>query len=373
MTPAVYQNRLTALRALLQEQGLDGLLVSCPENRRYLSGFSAADSHLQESSGFLLINQEAALLLTDFRYREWAQAEAPLFEVRSYTSGMAKLLAELLGQLGLGRVGFEAPFLTYATYQKIVQEAETAGLQVAWQPLDQLVEQLRAIKDPEEISLIRRSLAITERVMVQVGATLRVGLTEAEVAWRLEQALRQAGAERPSFPPMVAAGPNAARPHHHPGERQLQTGEAIIIDMGAVYQGYCSDMTRTFYLGEPDARFKEVYTIVRRAQLAAEAGIRAGMSTAAADGLAREIIATAGYGEAFGHSLGHGVGLAVHEHPSLSPVQEKAVPLQAGMVTTVEPGIYLPGWGGVRLEDMVLIQAEGARLLNQDRTFYQFD
>lgn len=369
----ILQPRLTALQTLLLENGLDALLISCPENRRYLSGFTATDSHLNESSGFLLISRDAAFLLTDFRYRDWAQAEAPLFEVRSYTSGMAKLLAELLGQLGLRHVGFEAPFLTYATYQKIVQEAETAGLQVAWQPLDQLVEQLRAIKDPEEISLIRRSLAITERVLVQVGATLRAGLTEAEVAWRLEQALREAGAEGPSFPPMVAAGPNAARPHHHPGERQLQTGEAIIIDMGAVYQGYCSDMTRTFYLGEPDARFKEVYTIVRRAQLAAEAGMKAGLSSDAADGLAREVIAAAGYGEAFGHSLGHGVGLAVHEHPSLSPVKERAVILKAGMITTVEPGIYLPEWGGVRLEDMVLIQEDGARLLNQDRTFYQFD
>ena len=373
MTPAVYKKRLTALRALLQQQDLDGVLVSCPENRRYLSGFSAADSHLNETSGFLLISQEAAFLLTDFRYREWAQAEASLFEVRLYTSGMAKLLAELLGQLGIRRLGFEAPFLIYATYQKIVQEAAAAGLQVEWQPLDHLVEKLRAVKDQEEISLIRQSLAITERVLVQVGATLRAGLTEREVAWRLEQALREAGAEGPSFPPMVAAGPNAARPHHHPGERRLQAGEAIIIDMGAVYQGYCSDMTRTFYLGEPDARFKEVYTIVRRAQLAAEAGIRAGMPTDEADGLAREVITAAGYGEAFGHSLGHGVGLAVHEHPSLSPVKEKAVTLQAGMITTVEPGIYLPEWGGVRLEDMVLIQAEGARLLNQDRTFYQFD
>ncbi len=373
MTMRVYQQRLTLLRQVLKEQGLDGILVSCPENRRYLSGFSATDSHLNESSGFLLIGQDAAFLLTDFRYREWAQAEAPGFSVQIYGQGMAKLLVELVRQLGVGRLGFEAPFLTYGTYQKISQEAEAAGLQIEWRPLENVVEQLRAVKDQEEISLIRRSLAITERVLAQVGATLRAGLTEGEVAWRLEQALREAGAEGPSFPPMVAAGKNAARPHHHPGERRLQTGEPIIIDMGAVYQGYCSDMTRTFYLGEPDVRFKEIYAIVRRAQLAAEAGIRAGMMTHEADGLARQVIVAAGYGEAFGHSLGHGVGLAVHEHPSLSPVQERAVTLQAGMITTVEPGIYLPDWGGVRLEDMVLIQPEGAQLLNRDRTFYQFD
>lgn len=373
MKPTIEGKRLTSLRDLLKKQGLDGVLICCPENRHYLSGFTAADSHLNESSGFLLISQDAAFLLTDFRYRDWAQAEAPLFAVQISTKGLAKLLVELLGQMAGRRFGFEASFLPYAVYQKIGQEAEAAGLQVEWQPLENLVEQLRAVKDPEETNLIRRSLAITERVLVQVAATLRAGLTEREVAWRLEQALREAGAEGPSFPPMVAAGPNAARPHHHPGERRLQTGEPILIDMGAIYQGYCSDMTRTFYLGEPDVKFKEIYTIVRRAQLAAEAGIKAGMMTNAADALAREVIAAAGYGEAFGHSLGHGVGLAVHEPPSLSPVPERAVVLQAGMVTTVEPGIYLPEWGGVRLEDMVLVQAEGVRLLNQDRTFYQFD
>ena len=373
MTTAVWQERLTALRALLRERGLDALLVSCPENRRYLSGFSAGDSHLNESSGFLFISQEAAVLLTDFRYRDWAQAEAPNFEVRVYRQGLAKELIALVQEVGSSRVGFEASFLVYGAYDKICREAEGAGLSAAWLPQENLVEQLRAVKDPEEVKLIRQSLAITERVLVQCGAALRPGLTEREVAWRLEQALREAGAEAPSFPPMVAAGPNAARPHHQPGERPLQAGEPIIIDMGAVYQGYCSDMTRTFYLGEPDARFKEIYRIVRQAQVAAEKGLRAGLTTVEADALAREMITAAGYGEAFGHSLGHGVGLAVHEHPSLSPVPERAVPLQAGMITTVEPGIYLPEWGGVRLEDMVLIQPDGARLLNQDRTFFDFD
>jgi Xaa-Pro aminopeptidase len=373
MTMTLYQNRLTALRELLKERGLDGLLVSCPENRRYLSGFTAVDSHLNESSGFLLIGPEEAFLLTDFRYQEWAQAEASLFAVQVYKQGMAKLVAALLQQIGGQRFGFEASFLVYALYQKINQECQAAGLTVAWLPQENVVEQLRAIKDAEEVSLIRRSLGITERVMAQVGATLRPGLTEREVAWRLEQALHEAGAAGPSFPPMVASGPNAARPHHDAGERRLQAGEPIIIDMGAVYQGYCSDMTRTFYLGEPDARFKEVYATVRRAQVAAEEGLRAGLRSDEADGLARQVITAAGYGEAFGHSLGHGVGLAVHEAPSLSPVAERAVVLQAGMISTVEPGIYLPDWGGVRLEDMVLIQEDGARLLNQDRTFYQFD
>jgi Xaa-Pro aminopeptidase len=189
----------------------------------------------------------------------------------------------------------------------------------------------------------------------------------------IELGLRDAGAQGPSFPPMVAYGTNSARPHHDPGERRLQSGEPVIIDMGAVYQGYCSDMTRTFFLGEPDARFKEIYSIVRLAQHKAEAGIKAGLMSDAADGLAREVIEAAGYKEAFGHSLGHGVGLAVHENPSLSPMKERAVALEAGMVATVEPGIYLSDWGGVRLEDMILVQADGAQVLNEDRNFYQFD
>jgi Xaa-Pro aminopeptidase len=372
-TDTIFKARLAAARGLLAEAGLDGLLISCPENRRYLSGFTAADSHLNESSGFLLISQDAAYLLTDFRYRDWAAAEAPDFEILIYTQGLAKLLPELLTRLPGRRLGFESLYLTFYSYQKITQEAASVDLQVVWQPVENLVEKLRVIKDQEEIRLIIRSLAITEKVIAEVGSHLRPGLAEKEAAWMIEQGLRAAGAEGPSFPPMVAYGSNSARPHHDPGERRLKIGEPVIIDMGAVYRGYASDMTRTFILGEPDAKFKEIYTLVRQAQARAEAGIRAGMMSDAADGLAREVIDTAGYKEAFGHSLGHGVGLAVHENPSLSPMKERAVELQAGMVTTVEPGVYLSDWGGVRLEDMVLIEADGARVLNQNRNFYRFD
>jgi Xaa-Pro aminopeptidase len=169
----------------------------------------------------------------------------------------------------------------------------------------------------------------------------------------------------------VAAGPNAARPHHHPGDYIIQEQEPIIIDMGARLRGYCADLTRTVILGEPTARFREIYTTVRRAQVAAEAGLKAGMESLAGDALARDIIVQAGFGEAFGHSLGHGVGLAVHEAPSLSPVQERSTVLKAGSIVTVEPGIYLSGWGGVRLEDMVLIQPGRAEVLTR-LGFYEF-
>ncbi len=372
-TKNIFSARLAATRKLLQDTGLDGLLVACPENRRYLSGFTAKNCHINESSGFLLITQEAAYLLTDFRFRDWALAEAPLFDIEIYTKGLAKMLPELLKGLKGGHFGFETFYVTHYAYQKIIQEMENAGLQAVWQPVENLVEQVRVVKDAEEIELIKKSLSITEKVMAAVSTRLRPGLTEKEVAWMIELALRDHGAEGPSFPPMVAFGTNSARPHHDPSDRRLRTGEPVIIDMGAIYQGYCSDMTRTFFLGEPDAKFKEIYSIVHQAQKQAEAGIKAGVMSDEADGLAREVIAAAGYNEAFGHSLGHGVGLAVHENPSLSPVKERAVALQAGMISTIEPGIYLSDWGGVRLEDMILVQADGALVLNQDRNFYRFD
>lgn len=363
--------RLAAVRRELGARGLDGLLICSPENRRYLSGFSARDYLLTESSGFLLISEAAAYLLTDFRYQEWAAAEAPCFTIQVYRQGLGPELAQILPDLGIRKLGFEAAYLSYATWQKVTQAVAEQGWPVEWQPVVDLVEPLRAIKAEAEVELLRRALEIAEEVLARVGRQLRPGLPEKEVAWLIEQELQAAGSEGSAFPPIVASGPNSARPHHHPGPRPLQAGEPIILDLGAVYQGYCSDITRTLVLGEPDSKFREIYGLVRRAQQRAEQGLRANMRTDAADALAREVIQAAGYGDAFGHALGHGVGLAVHEAPSLSSRPESATLLQPGMVTTVEPGIYLPGWGGIRLEDMVLIQAEGAEVLNR-LGFYQF-
>jgi Xaa-Pro aminopeptidase len=208
-------------------------------------------------------------------------------------------------------------------------------------------------------------------VFTEVASLLRPGMKEQEIAWEIERRLRQEGSAELAFAPIVAAGVNSARPHHHPGDYQIRELEPIIIDMGARIGGYCADFTRTVILGESTARFREIYTLVRQAQAQAETGLRAGMESLAGDALGREIIVQAGYGEAFGHSLGHGVGLAVHEAPSLSPVKERSTVLKAGSIATVEPGIYLPEWGGVRLEDMVLIGPERAEVLNR-LGFYEF-
>jgi Xaa-Pro aminopeptidase len=361
--------RLAAVRELLPSHEIDALLVSGPENRRYLSGFTASDPDW----GMLLISAKAAFLLTDFRYQAWARQEVRDFKVCTYKVDLADTLGEHLKDLKVRRLGFEAAHLTWRQHQRLTQAVADAGLRVAWQPLEGLVEGMRQMKAGAELAVMRRALTLTETVMRQVAGELAPGLTERQVAWEIEKRLREGGAEGLAFPPIVAAGANSARPHHHPGDYPLKAGEPIIIDMGARIDGYCADMTRTFIIGPADEHFRKIYSLVRRAQARAEAELKAGMDSLAGDALAREVIAAAGYGEAFGHSLGHGVGLAVHETPNLSPSEARRSVLPAGCVVTVEPGIYLTGWGGVRLEDMVLLHPEGAEVLNKPGFFYEWD
>ena len=361
--------RLAAVRELLPSHEIDALLVSGPENRRYLSGFTAFDPDW----GMLLISAKAAFLLTDFRYQAWAQQEVRDFKVCTYKVDLADTLGEHLKALEVGRLGFEAAHLTWRQHQRLTRAVADAGLKVAWQPLEGLVEGMRQRKSEAELAVMRRALTLTETVMRQVAGELAPGLTERQVAWEIEKRLREGGAEGLAFSPIVAAGANSARPHHHPGDYPLKNGEPIIIDMGARIDGYCADMTRTFIIGPADEHFRKIYSLVRRAQARAEAGLKAGMDSLAGDALAREVIAAAGFGEAFGHSLGHGVGLSVHETPNLSPSEARRGALPAGCVVTVEPGIYLTGWGGVRLEDMVLLHPEGAEVLNKPGFFYEWD
>jgi len=358
MDTADYQLRLDALRELLAREGLDAFLVTGPENRRYLSGFTAEDPN----GGALLVGGRYQVLLTDFRYYEWATQEAQAFEVVRYRESLAATLAELLKQHGLKRLGFEADHLTLSQHQRLVKASHDLG--VEWIAQEELVEGLREVKDPGELAAMDKALKFTEAVLMQVAQKLAPGISERRLAWEIEKRCRQRGAAV-AFPPIVAAGPNGAVPHHQPGDYRLREGEPIIIDLGARMDGYAADLTRTFVLGPPDDQFRRLYELVRAAQERAQEGLKAGMDTVGADALARDLIAEAGYGEAFGHSLGHGVGLAVHEAPALSPVKERSRVLKAGSVVTVEPGIYLTGWGGVRLENMALITPEGARVLTR--------
>jgi Xaa-Pro aminopeptidase len=365
MVPDDELERISRLQSTLRRQKIDGLLVSQPDNRRYLSGYTAPDHGIQESSGFLLIPADGRpYLLTDSRFTLQAEAEAPQFEVRLYPKGLLQLLEKLTGQLGIHTLGFESDFLLHGTFQRLLAMAEKQGL--ALKPQHDLIEKMRAVKTEKELNLMRASTRLNEEVFQSVYNTIEPGMTEREIALALDLTMREMGAEGPSFDTIVAFGTNAARPHAVPTDRELQAGDIVLIDMGLVFKGYCSDMTRTFVAGKPDQTFLDRHRLVRRAMLAGIAAIRAGVTGFAVDRAARQVLIDGGYGEAFGHGLGHGVGLAVHEEPRLSPRSRKQ--LQAGMVVTVEPGLYLPEWGGIRLENMVVVGEDGCELLNHDTT-----
>lgn len=358
--------KLNELRKVLKSRKLDALLVTQPENRRYLSRYSATDSSIAESSGVLLIPRSGTpLLLTDSRFELHAGSEATDFKIMLYPKGLLSLLQKLLPRLGVKRLGFESHYLLHATAGKLTALASKLGVEAV--PLVGLVEKMRVRKQQEEIDRIEKAVLLNEQVFQAVFATLRQGQTEREVAMRIENTMLGMGAERPSFATIVAGGPNGAAPHAVPGSRPLKRGEPIVIDMGLILDGYCSDMTRTVVLGAPDQKTVEMFRLVRKAQLAATAAIKAGVTGREADRAAREVISAAGLGDRFGHGLGHGVGLAVHEAPSLNRRNGKK--LQSGMIITVEPGVYLPGWGGIRLENMGVVEENGCRILNRDTTF----
>ena len=358
-------DRIIRLQSGLRRRHIDGLLVSQPDNRRYLSGYTAPDHGIQESSGLLLIPAKGRpYLLTDARFTLQAEAEAPLFLVELYNRGLLPLLERLINRLGLQSLAFESDYLLHSTYQCLAGMANKRGLTLV--PQLGLIEAMREVKSANELELLRASTRLNETVFQSVYATIEPGMTEREIALALELTMREMGAEGPSFPTIVAFGTNAARPHAVPTDRELQAGDLVLIDMGLIHRGYCSDMTRTFVAGRPDRTYIDRHRVVRAAMQAGIGAIRAGVTGAEVDRVARQVIADAGYGDHFGHSLGHGVGLAVHEAPRLSRTNRKK--LRAGMVVTVEPGIYLPEWGGIRLENMVVVGEHGPEVLNRDTT-----
>jgi Xaa-Pro aminopeptidase len=349
--------RLQRLRDALRQNELDAFLISSPEARRYLSGFTG-------SAGYLLISQSDAVLATDFRYVEQAGRQAPLFRVERI-AGKMDWFPKLASQLGARKIGFEGRHMTvgaHSAFQKAIAEAENRdGLALV--EASDTVDVLRATKYREEMELLARAIEITDQAFDEVASTIRAGVTEREVAWRLEKAMRERGAEGLAFDVIVGAGPNGALPHHRADDTVIGNDSPVVIDMGARYEGYCADLTRTIVVGEPDETFRRVYETVLRAQLAAEEGVESGMTGGEVDAISRDIIDEAGYGDSFGHGLGHGVGLAVHEFPRVGPDAEDAI--EDGMVFTIEPGIYLSDWGGVRIEDVVVMEHGRARVLSR--------
>ncbi len=357
---------LSAIQNSLKRRKLDGLLITQPENRRYLSGYTATDSSISETSGVLLIPVKGTpFLLTDSRFELHAKEEAEGFDVVLYPKGMLALLKNLLPKLKIKRLGFESHYMLHSSAEKMSSALGKKNVELV--PLTDLVEKMRLRKQSEEIEKIQKSVLLNEEVFQEVFKGLKPGMTEVEVALQIETTMRLKGAERPSFDTIVAGGPNGALPHAVPSNRPLKKGEPVVIDMGLILDGYCSDMTRTVVLGTPDSKTKKLFRLVRKAQKAGMAAIKAGVVAKDVDRAARQVIEKAGYGDKFGHGLGHGVGIAVHEPPSLSKRSRKK--LKEGMVVTVEPGIYLPGWGGIRLENMVEVRADGCRNFNKDTTF----
>lgn len=348
------RERLEKLRRRLAEENVDGLLVGSPANRRYLSGFTG-------SAGWLLITAERAELWTDFRYLEQAAAQAPAYEIVRHEVNFYEHLGRRVRELGLARLGFERDHLRYGEWQRLrAGVPETVELV----PVAGWIEELRRVKDAGEIAAIRRAARIADEALLEVLAELRPGVTEREVALQLEFAMRRRGADGVAFEIIVASGPRSALPHGTASERVIEAGDLVTIDYGAVHAGYASDCTRTVVVGPASERHRQIYNIVLEAQRRALAAVRPGATGAEVDRAAREVIAAAGYGDHFGHATGHGVGLDVHEGPRLSATGQEDV-LAPGMVVTVEPGIYLPGWGGVRIEDLVLVTGSGGEILTR--------
>lgn len=343
--------RIAALVDGLSAAHLDGLLLTGLPNIRYLTGFSG-------SSALVVVSAREVLFITDFRYQtQVAQEVGDLGRIVIEPASLWTGLWQQLAQLPVKVMGFEAAHIQHSEFQRLVE----AGARWQWRPTTDLVETLRERKDEDEIALIRHAAGVATRALERTLPQLHVGMSELEVAGVLEKSLRDEGSEGFPFPSIVASGPRSALPHARSSSRTLEQGDFLLMDFGAEVDGYCSDITRTVVMGKADEEQRALYEIVREANALASSGVHAGMTGRDADAIARHYIDRAGFGELFGHSLGHGIGLEVHEAPRLARTAEAGLP--EGAVVTIEPGVYRPGWGGVRIEDDVVLDADGPHIL----------
>lgn len=361
-------DRLTDIRAAMGEEGLDALMISAPgeenlgsDTRYWVSGFTG-------SAGVILITATRALFAADFRYVEQAKRECAAhgFEVFSAVGKRAEWLRALFGEAGLGgkKLGLTKPDTTYGGFLGVAEAISglAAGERPELLPAPPIVETLRARKDQHEVALLQRAVNVADLAFAELLDALHPEMTERQAADLFRENVKGAGGDDISFETIVATGPHGAMPHAQPRDVRIEQGQPLVVDMGARVDRYCSDLTRTVSPGQADARFREIYSIVYEAQRAAIEGIESGMTGRQADALARDRITAAGYGEQFGHGLGHGIGLQVHESPHVGSTSEDV--LLDGMVFTIEPGIYLPGWGGVRIEDIVILENGKPRVLS---------
>lgn len=356
------EDRIHATRKSFPDANIDTLLVLIEESRRYLSGYTGEDNGFDESAGALLISDSQLILATDSRFELQARQEASLYDVVCYKEGLAESLPDLLKSLDAEKLGFESNRLSFSQYTSFDRGLKDRHMDVDLVPVENIVEHLRIVKSESEIEKTRDALVIAENAFSRFVQDIRPGMTEVSAAWAMEKGMRDTGADALSFPTICASGPNSALPHAIPSNRRLGIGEPVLFDWGVRLNGYCSDISRTVIIGKPDEMFRDVFQVVNDAQQMAIDAIKAGVSSKAVDGIARNHIDKKGFKGKFGHGLGHGTGLSVHEQPRLSPLNETI--LEAGMIVTVEPGIYLPDWGGIRLENMVVVRDDGAEVLN---------
>ncbi|WP_341877389.1 aminopeptidase P family protein [Defluviitalea saccharophila] len=338
--------RLKKLRDKINALNLDGILIQNPINRKYISGFSG-------SAGILFISNHSSILFTDFRYIEQAKKQAPDFQIVNHTTrGLYKEINELIQKEGIKTLGFESETVTYNEYKEYEK-----NLSVSMVPTQKVVEKLRVIKDENEIAFIREAARIADQAFHHTLPFLKEGTIERDIALELEYFMKKNGASDLSFSTIVASGAFSALPHAVPTEKKLEKGDFVVMDFGCIYKGYCSDMTRTVVIGKASNRHREIYQTVLTAQKMALEAIRPLVKGKEIDKIARDYITDKGYGEYFGHGLGHSVGMEVHENPRFSMTEEEII--EPGTVITVEPGIYIPDFGGVRIEDLVVVKEQG--------------
>ncbi|MBW4081824.1 Xaa-Pro peptidase family protein [Paenibacillus sp. S150] len=348
--------RISKLRKVLQEQGLDAILITSGINRRYLSGFTG-------SSGYVMVTGDDSYLLTDFRYMTQAAEQVTGLKVVQHAPKFIDTVRELLQGANV-RVGFEQDDVTFSAYTAYAAALQPAVLV----PVSRAVENLRAFKDEDELAVMQRAADLADAAFSHILNVIKPGMTERDVDLEMEFYMRTHGATSSSFDTIIASGERSAMPHGVASSKVIANNEFVTFDFGALLDGYCSDVTRTIALGAPDPKLKEIYDVVLEAQLHTLAYIKPGMTGRECDALARDIITRYGYGEYFGHSTGHGLGMEVHENPRLSKAADEI--MQPGMVVTVEPGIYLSGLGGVRIEDDIVITESGISLLTHSSKDY---
>lgn len=342
----IIADRLIKLRQILADKKLNSIIISNADNVYYLSGFIS-------SNAFIIATQNDAILATDYRYINQAKEKITDLEILEINGEFPKWLPQLLIRLNIDNLAFEQTSLSYTSYHQITQAIKLTNKNINLIPHARAVESLRIVKNDLEIESIKKACDITTATYDQIIRNFRAGITEKEAAWKIEKFMRENGSESMPFEIIVASGVNAAFPHVKPTDKFINDNEPVIIDYGAKYHGYCSDITRTIFLGNDIDFFYKLYDIVLKAQLKAISEIKENISGEQADSIARNIIEKAGYKEEFGHGLGHGLGLEIHEEPRLG--RNSSDVLKLNMVMTIEPGIYIPGWGGIRIEDTVLL------------------